>query len=104
MAGVRSNKVLVNVFDCKANRIIAEKISMQEAAELIGTTYKNINYAMKRKSKIKYRYLITYAGEVPYKMDTEPEPKQTFARDFTKRWNDALKPFQEYSKRKKTAI
>jgi hypothetical protein len=96
---LRSNTVLVNIYDESVSKIIAYNITMTKASELLGTTYKNISFANKRGSLIKYRYRIMYSCQAPVTKEQEEE-FISYANQFKERWDDALIPFMILKRRK----
>lgn len=99
MESLRSNTILINVFDHKLNKFIAKNITMHEAATMVDTTYKNVCFAKKRQSLIKGRYRIIFSCYAPVIIKTEEEFK-TYSEQLEKRWNEAVKPFRILYKRK----
>lgn len=79
-----NNKIKVNVIDTKTGKTILEGVSMKQVSIYFDIGYSGVQNAVKRKSKIKNRYLVIQTGVFIY----TDKINNNCPDDFEERWNE----------------
>jgi hypothetical protein len=103
-------KIKINLLDALTNKLVLKDVTMEEAAEHLGISYKTLTNTKYSGGLIQGRYRAVKIGIVPSRTylkameRLDMQEKLSYEDDFKKRWDEAMKPFRILSKRKKAAV